>query len=254
MFRIVLLAVFLIPSPSIAQEQAPHGNAAAEIRKLLDGLPVGTPAEYEKIPDIWRAAIAAGKRNTTQELLEILKLSLPKADEPLHDWQAVVIGGGIVNGLGLEGHWPRERIAELLKQQPELKPRWKRTIELSIQMAHDESVKSGTRYDALRILGAEPFEKAGTHLTKYLDSEDTQLQQGAVSGLADIKDKRSTTALINAFKDLNENNRKFAIDALLRTERRKDQLREAVNSGKIPETALTKEQHRRLDAESRIAR
>ena len=250
MFRTVLLAVFLIPAvPSIAQEQSrTEHNAPAEIRKLLENLPVGTPAEYEKIPDIWRAAIAAGKRNDTQELLDLLELTLPKADELLHDWQAVVIGGGIVNGLSLEGHWPRERIAELLKQQPELKPRWQRTIDLSIKMAHDESAKSGTRYDALRILGTESFEKAGQHLTKYLDSEDTQLQQGAVSGLADVKDKRSAASLINAFKNLNENNRKFAIDALLRTDARKEQLRAAINTGEFPEAALTKEQRSRLDA------
>jgi len=81
----------------------------------LDGLAVDTPREYERIPDIWRPAIAAGKRNDAAELKRLLDLSLPKADEPLRHWQAVVIGGGIINGLSMEGVWPGRRITEKTK-------------------------------------------------------------------------------------------------------------------------------------------
>ena len=41
----------------------------------------------------------------------LLDASLPKRGEPLRDWQAVVVGGGAVNGISLEGGWPARRVA-----------------------------------------------------------------------------------------------------------------------------------------------
>ena len=141
----------------IAQSHAatPPQDAATVITKLLDGLAVDTPKEYERIPDIWRPALAAGKRNDAAELKRLLDLSLPKADEPLRHWQAVVIGGGIINGLSMEGVWPERRIKELLKDDATMTKRWNRVLDLADKMADDEKVPAGTRYDALRILGAD---------------------------------------------------------------------------------------------------
>ena len=51
-------------------------------------------------------------------LAGLIDLSLPRKGEPLRDWQAVVLGGGVINGLSLEGKWPGKRLAELLARQP----------------------------------------------------------------------------------------------------------------------------------------
>src|SRR5687768_5165326 len=95
------------PSPGLAavaqqildaNKPAPEGDAliaanakqsAQLIVELAKQIKVGTPDEYRAIPAIWKAAIAAGKRNNDSELKEILDASLPQRDEPLRDWQAV---------------------------------------------------------------------------------------------------------------------------------------------------------------------
>ncbi len=79
--------------------------------------------------------IAAGKRNEGPELLEILDVSLPKTSEPLRDWQAVVVGGGIVNGISQVGVWPRERLDRLIAGNESLSARWDHTIAQSSKMA-----------------------------------------------------------------------------------------------------------------------
>ena len=84
-------------------------------------------------------------------------LSLPKKGEPLRDWQAVVLGGGVINGLSLEGKWPRQRIAELVRDNPELERRWAETLKLSHAMADNEKTPTGTRYDALRIVALDAW-------------------------------------------------------------------------------------------------
>src|SRR5262249_17300940 len=82
---------------------AQHLDRAADLLAALTAdLRPGTKEEYRRIPWIWRVAIAAGKRNDTGQLRRILDVALPKAGEPLHDWQAVVLGGGLSNGVGLQ--------------------------------------------------------------------------------------------------------------------------------------------------------
>jgi hypothetical protein len=66
--------------------------------------------EYRRIPWIWRVTVAAGKRNQVEELKPIVDFCVPPMNEPLRDWQAVVLGGGVINGIGLSGGWPDERI------------------------------------------------------------------------------------------------------------------------------------------------
>src|SRR5262249_27729571 len=91
------------------------GRAPELLAALVADLKPGTPEEYRRIPWIWRVAIAAGKRNDTPQLRRIVALSLPGTKDPLRDWQAVVIGGGVINGISLKGIWPGPRIAEILK-------------------------------------------------------------------------------------------------------------------------------------------
>lgn len=195
--------------------------------------------EYRRIPWIWRVTIAAGKRNDTDEVLRILELSLPKANEPLRDWQAVVIGGGIINGISLVGVWPRERIEEILKGKADLLSRWQRALDLASAMTDDEKVKTGTRYDALRMIAMDSWEKRGAQLVKYLaKGVNAELQQGAISGLSDMKSPHVAPALISGLAHYSKSNREFALDALVRDEARIGTLLDELAAGRVTKAEL----------------
>ena len=199
-----------------------------------------TPDEYHRIPWIWRAAIAVGKRNDAAEVKRLLHVALPKIDEPLHDWQAVVIGGGIINGMSLQNVWPDTRLTEIiagdvtLPGDAPLKQRWDRAIDLAATMADDTNVPNGTRYDALRMIPMQGWQRRGEQLRKYLAKGiDNELQQGAISGLSDIRSAETAPALLSGWEHYSEGNRNFTLDALLRDPARVPALREAVNAGRI---------------------
>ena len=215
-----------------AREAAVNANpqfAAELITELTRDLTPGSPAEYQRIPWIWRVAIAAGKRNDAATLKKMLDTSLPQLDQPLYDWQAVVIGGGIINGISLQNTYPAPRIAEILAGDETLLKRYHRALDLSSTMADNEKVPTGTRYDALRMLGVEPWDKRGAQLVRYLSKDaHPELQQGAVSGLADVQSPQAAKALIDAIPHLSEGNRNFALDALLRDADRASALLDAI--------------------------
>jgi hypothetical protein len=235
-----------------AREAAVNSNPqfAAELIGLLSrDLAPGTDArlEYERIPWIWRVAVLCGKRNDAETIRKVLAVSLPKSGEPLRDWQAVVIGGGIVNGISLRGPWPAARVAEVIGTDEALKDRWQRSLDLADAMADEENVRSGTRYDALRMLGVEPWEKRGGHLSRYLaKGTPGELQQGAVSGIADVDSPHATAALLKALPDLTPQNREFALDALLRDDARASALLQAVADEKVTREVLGKARTERL--------
>jgi hypothetical protein len=234
-------------SDAANRPNAEPNDAAAAIKNLLDGLAIGTPHEYERIPAIWQAAIAAGLRNDAVELKRVLVLALPKPDEQLDHWRAVVIGGGVINGISQTSAWPQQRIAELLQQDVELQARWSRLIELSAEMANDENVPTGTRYDALRVLGADDFDRHPKELIRYLASDaHAELQMGAVSGLSDMDSPAAAEAIIKSFKNLKPANKELAVSALLRTDERISALLRAVKDGQVSQPTLTPEQVDRL--------
>jgi hypothetical protein len=235
-----------IPKQFGGKEARQPAEAAGAISNLLDGLAVGTPAEYERIPEIWRIAVAAGKRNNAEELRRLLELSVPKLDEPATHWQVVVCGGGVVNGLSLAGVWPRTRIADLIRDDPLLMQRCERMVELSSAIADDETVRSGTRYDALRILGADDFDRSGEQLKEYLTHDDAELQMGAISGLSDMESPAAAKSILSSFSHYNDENRKLAIDTMLRTDERRAMLRKAVDNGEVPAAVLSAEQMDKL--------
>jgi putative membrane-bound dehydrogenase-like protein len=246
-----LRGIYLVASADSKSNEADSdpaapADAATAVTQLVDGLAVGTKKEYDRIPRIWEHAIAAGKRNDSAELQRLLLVSLPEIDAPAQHWQVVVIGGGIVNGLTMQGSWPGRRIAELLRGNSSFEERWDRLVTLSAKMADDESVPAGTRYDALRILGTQPFEAVGTQLTKYLRSDSVDLQMGAVSGLGDVEDERATTALLAEFGRYARVNRELAFGALVRTEERCAALLNALESSSISQDLLDPAQIRRL--------
>lgn len=203
-----------------AREAAINSNpqfSAALITELTRDLTGNSKEEYTRIPWIWRVALACGKRNDAKQIASVLNVSLPKQSEPLRHWQAVVIGGGIINGLSQRDVWPNDRIEEILKSNKPLRERWIRSLELAAAMADDESVPTGTRYDALRMIAMQPWEKSGDRLTKYLKKgTNAELQMGAVSGLADMKSSNASAALRGALHDLGPANRDLAQAGLKR--------------------------------------
>jgi putative membrane-bound dehydrogenase-like protein len=221
------------------------------VAAMTTNLPNNSLEEYARIPWIWRVAIAAGKRTNDVELKSLLKVALPKANEPLRDWQAVVLGGGIINGLSLQGVWPGDRIGQLLHDDNELQTRWTRTLDLASAMAENAGVKTGTRYDALRIVGVDTWERRSTQLEKYLAKDaNAELQQGAVSGLADMKSKNVGPTLIKDLENLSDRNRAFALDALLRDDSRIAPLLDAVDQKKITRSTLGVERVGKLETAS----
>ena len=203
--------------------------------------------EYRRIPWIWRVAIAAGRRNDSTQTKAILKVVLPAADAPLRDWQAVVIGGGLINGISQLDEWPGPRLTELIANEGDVAARWTRLLEQAAVMADDERVPTGTRYDALRILGCGTWIPHGEHLKRYLAARtDAELQMGAVSGLVDIDDQRVSDSLVEALAHLSGTNRDLAIAGLLRNSQRATALLEAVAQANVAPSDLGPEAIRRL--------
>ncbi len=208
-------------------------QAADVIRLMTADLPVrDAKEEYRRIPWIWRVAVAAGRANDVKVLAALLDVSLPKKGEALRDWQAVVLGGGVINGLSLEGKWPGRRITELLRDTPELESRWADCLKQSHAMADDEKVPTGTRYDALRIVALDDWKRAEPRLAKYLaKSVHAELQQGAVSGLVDVEDAGATSLLVKSLPDLTAGNRAFALAGLVQNAARANALLDTIEKG-----------------------
>ncbi len=217
-------------------------KAAAIVGAMVADLLPGSAQQYARIPWIWRVSVAAGKRNDTDQLKALLEVSLPTRGQPLSDWQAVVLGGGVVNGVSLSGVWPGPRVEELLEDNPDLTHRWKRALGQAAKIADNEKVKSGTRYDALRMIVLEGWQKRGAQLLKYLKHENVELQMGAVSALADLDVPQATSSLLESLPKLTERNRTLALEGLVRNEGRMTALLDAIESGSVKASVLGKEQ------------
>gem|GEM_PF-875312 len=205
-----------------------------------------TDDEYRHIPWLWRVAIAVGKRNDGGEIRDVLASCVPAENQPLQDWQAVVIGGGLINGLSQLGVWPARRHAEILSQLPAVQARWPRTLQLAAAMANNEQVKTGTRYDALRMVALMDPDVAVPRLLRYLTKDaNRELQMGAVSGLVDIESSTVIAPLTDSLKYLEGRNRYLAIEGLLRTDKRADSLRNLIEAGTLKLTV--KDQQSLLD-------
>jgi len=225
-----------------------HPALAAEILKAMGAeTKVGTPQEYERIPWIWRVAVASGKRNDGPEMLEILQTTLPLAGEPLRDWQAVVIGGGVINGIGVAGMAPRERVEELLKSDAETFTRYQRCLKQAAVMAEDVRVREGTRYDALRIIAMQPWEICGPQLSSYLKKGvSEELQAGAISGSLDVPDLKAFEAVLGGVSYYPPANRELALDGAIRTPLGQKAILLALLKGQVTSEMLGPERQKRL--------
>lgn len=181
---------------------APQLSAAQKILQLA------AKDANRKVPAIWQIAIDAAKRDNDAELREILEATLPLPYAPLEEWQAVVLGGGMINGIAQLGHFPKLRIDQLAGP---LAARWERALKLSIAMCHDDKVIPGTRYDALRMAALLDWPTARKALEPYLAKEaHPELQQGAVSGLLDVDHPEARALLESSLPNLTPSNRKLA--------------------------------------------
>lgn len=232
-----------------ADDSLPH--AAQVIAAMTADLPKERDEEYRRIPWIWRLAINATKQGDADQQRQLLLLSLPADEKPLAHWQAVVLGGGLINGLSQRGENPAEQIQKLLKsssQPGENEQRFARIVQLAVKMVDDESVPSGTRYDALRILGAADWKTHAEQLTRYLaPGIDEELQMGAVSATADIPQAEATQTLLRALPKLSTDNRNLALEMLLSRQPQRDLLKKSVSDKTIPRVWLTADQLQQLD-------
>ncbi|MEZ6133169.1 MAG: neutral/alkaline non-lysosomal ceramidase N-terminal domain-containing protein [Planctomycetaceae bacterium] len=234
------IAPFLLDETQSAERRqavidARPGMGPGIVSILVSDLPPGDlDEEYRRIPWIWRVAIATAKRNDGGEIRDLLEVSVSGEGHPLKDWQAVVIGGGLINGLTQIGVWPHQRIAEILSGLPGVKAAWPQLLQKSALMADDTSVRNGTRYDALRIVALQDEAIAVPFLKKYFTPDtNSELQMGAVSGLCDIDSDTVIPLLIDSLSFLEGPNRRLAIEGLLRTDARATALTQQIQSKKI---------------------
>jgi len=228
-----------------------HADRAAKILSEMTRDDSATPwdhaEEYRRIPWLWKLSLAAGRRNKVAEMREVLAIALPAQGKPLRDWQAVIVGGGVINGITQVGGWPRECILEVIKDDKDLTTRWEQTLELSVRMADDEKVSPGTRYDALRILGADTWERRNQTVVQYLKKGvDESLQMGAVAALSDMQHAEASNALLRRLHELSDDNKQLALDALLRDDGRAILLLEYVAAGRLPASQLGAARVRKL--------
>lgn len=218
------------------------------IPMMVIGLPEepGSPEEYRRIPWIWRVAIAIGKTKDPDRIREVLSASLPGADQRLEHWQAVVLGGGIINGISRSGEFPLPLIEKSIGDNQDLKKRWQRSLELSLPMCDELKVPPGTRYDALRMCPLLGWKRSGPVLEKYLKSENEELQMGAISGMSDVDDDAVAPLLLADLPNYPMRNRRLALDALVRTEQRCLVLLHAVADKKLSATDLGPERVEKL--------
>lgn len=211
---------------------------AAEIIPLMAvGLPEesGSKEEYRRIPWIWRVAIAVGRAADAENIKAVLRASLPASEKPLEHWQSVVIGGGLVNGLTRAGHWPDEVLKTILEGEQSLQTAWDHALIESSTMADDESVPTGTRYDALRMVALRDWSIAKPQLEKYLQKGiQDELQMGAASGLADVHDAHAAEMLIGAYEYLSARNRKLALEGMLRDNAKILLTLQAIENSRLP--------------------
>jgi hypothetical protein len=215
----------------------PSTDPAEVIRALVADLPdtPRSPEEYRRIPTVWRVAVAVGRHGDREQWRRVLTASLPGDGDRLRDWQAVVIGGGLINGAGLAGRWPDDDITAALADDAALESRWRRLLDQSARMADDREVPEGTRYDALRIVALDTPAVAVPLLTRYLaPGTSEELRMGAVSGLADIDEDAAVAALLSAIPTLAGTNLDLAIAALVRTPERSLAILRAIATGLAP--------------------
>ncbi|MCA9240907.1 MAG: c-type cytochrome, partial [Planctomycetales bacterium] len=236
-----------LPRTLPVKADAPH--CVREIAQQIDLSAVGAAGEYEFIPKVWELSRAVGRRNELNELSQLLNLALPRANQPIAAWQIVLIGGGIVGGISEARGWPAARVADALAAAERPTADWLALLEHAAQLANDNSVRAGTRYDALRILGAASWQRCHEVAGKFLDpAAHPDLQLGAVQAIADVDSPHAAGVLIAAVQRLDGEGRRAAVEGLLRTDERLGALAGAILPARLGDAPPPKQAHQRLRA------
>jgi hypothetical protein len=217
-------------------------KAANLLPLMVAGLPddPGSAEEYRRIPWIWRVAIAVGKEGDAARIQQVLQASLPGPEQRLQHWQAVVIGGGLINGLSLSNRWPHIELTAIISSHTDVSSAWTRALQQAATMAEAENVPPGTRYDALRMIALLEWQQARPLLAKHLNTDShPELQMGAVSGLSDSPAPDASALLITSYKNLTATNQALAITALTRSPQRCMDTLTAIAQGRLPEALKT---------------
>jgi putative heme-binding domain-containing protein len=216
------------------------------VELLTNDLGGDTAEEYRRIPLIWQISITAAKKNEADVVRRLLDGSLPATrDGRLRDWQAVVIGGGIINGLSIIGEWPANRVGKIIGEHPALKDRLMGAVSQASRLADNETIPTSTRYDLLRMVALDSDDRNLRLLAKYLrKGVHPELQMGAVSGLNDIPSPKVEDLLLQSIQELTGTNRGMAIDALLRSESRMIRLLDAIERDVLPSEWVSDSQRR----------
>ena len=210
--------------------------------ELLKALVVDMPThdskeEYRRIPWIWRVTVAAAKRNVLREIKPIVEFTLPAVGHATPR-----LAGRRHGGWNHQRHRPRRCVAGRADRKNGHRRSGPagtvgtRTLELAAAMADDPKVFNGTRYDALRIIGVDTWDRRGAQLSRYLKKGkgiDDELVQGAIGGLGTMRSPHVAPAILCGIPHYNQENRGFALDALLKDPQRMSALLDAVESGRV---------------------
>jgi hypothetical protein len=215
-----------------------HLDRAPRLVVELRGHGDGRQQQHERLLWIRRVGAAAARQSKPYTICVLLEVSLPRADEALLDWQAVVLGG-VVGGMSARGGWPRDQIADVGKAMgtptaEDHAERLERAVEQAAALAADGQRRIEAACGALRILALDEPERALKRLAPFLrEGVSDELQQSAVSALADVQAPETARTLLVAFPHLSTDCRELAIEALLRTPARIDELLSALQQGTI---------------------
>jgi hypothetical protein len=221
-----------------------HPELAVEmLNALVRDLEPGSEEEARRIPWIWRVTIAAGSRNDAEEIRQIMEASLPQVNEPLFNWQCVVLGGGVVNGISRQGIWPKPRINEILEDESSLQDRWQHAVNESYDYAANPDLPYPWRYDALRMTAMDETDRSIPELAGYLEAGlNDHLHMGALRGLSDIQSPEVPGLILENISNYSESNYNIALEVMMHTEERREALRSAVEEGIIDIEDLNSEQ------------
>ena len=189
---------------------------------LVTSVKSASGEQTDKLVDtMWRIALLIGQQNNAGQVLRVLDVVLPQSADAIADWQIVVMGSGIIEGISKQTDWPKRRIDEILKEDKLLLKNWKKCLQKAGRKASDASNSTRIRYDALRIVAFDRWDNVEPLLREFTAKRaNKELQTAAVKALAIIEDIESAKLLISEIKSLKPRDQKLAIDALVKTSER----------------------------------
>ena len=148
------------------------------------------------------------------------------------------MGGGIVNGIRTGRSLARRTDRKNGGDDPGLRARWAASSRFGRAMADDPEVFNGTRYDALRIIGVDTWDRHGAQLCRYLkkgreSSERTGAGGDRRLGNDALRHRSAGRDYRGILDHYNAENRGFAWMRCSETTKRMAALLDAVEAGRV---------------------